>query len=755
MREPTARSFVRQLPAWLLMLCLAAWLAACGGGDERGEPVPVVATVGPAGGTIEVLDFAGGTLTVEIPAGALTQPAEIRVEPLSAASGTGTRFRITPAGLAFAARVTLRYTGDSTPAPRSVLRWWVDGEAFPMPTTQQGAELRASIMRLGHVFTQSAAGASRERAASLATAAVRPLDAGDARVELDVASLDCDLELGLLRLQIAAAASENDIERVQAQYDRMVAVVEACSLREQQDLTARACAAFEGAVLTAQVVAANSYQTFRDVVTPLMLTQAGVQVTGATCQGAATLDTLMQAKLDQFIDFIAADYARPDFAADFDTAAREVQRLFRYDTECQYMGLFPACGRFGSELIPTVLDRLREAAFRDCRDTGSRLLLSKMYAQQVEVVRDIVQPQRADRERPAAASGAYLVYGNYDFADLEKDMAYCRSTLQVRVYDDARPLPIELEDRRVELPASTTVGTHQTTLEIEVPRDGSVNVSGSVATLTCPDGTPSADEIVARVNGVRLAARPANGDTFAIDSQAFDLVVEDVLAEAVPNGAQASEFEVELLREGSACSGLFTDSVLLYTLRVRIATLPDDDVLITTAWLPSGVVNQPYGATLSAPGDPDVYTWSATGLPPGLSMSTSGIVSGVPTTKGTFASEVTATDTASGATGSRQLTITITEGLQITTNAIGIDLPDTRFVATLPYYVVLSANGAQGPLTWSLIEGVLPSGLTLSADGTLSGNVSQAGSPTIRVQVSDGVETVDGVIEFFYSCCFN
>ena len=64
--------------------------------------------------------------------------------------------------------------------------------------------------------------------------------------------------------------------------------------------------------------------------------------------------------------------------------------------------------------------------------------------------------------------------------------------------------------------------------------------------------------------------------------------------------------------------------------------------------------------TLTATGGTAPYTWSATGLPPGLSISTGGVISGTPTTAGTYNTTVTARDSASTPqTGTATFTFTI------------------------------------------------------------------------------------------------
>ena len=73
----------------------------------------------------------------------------------------------------------------------------------------------------------------------------------------------------------------------------------------------------------------------------------------------------------------------------------------------------------------------------------------------------------------------------------------------------------------------------------------------------------------------------------------------------------------------------------------------------------TGTVGTATSLQMSASGGAAPYTWSATGLPTGLSINTSsGLISGTPSTAGTFTVTVTATDTAN-ATGSTTFTWTI------------------------------------------------------------------------------------------------
>ena len=153
---------------------------------------------------------------------------------------------------------------------------------------------------------------------------------------------------------------------------------------------------------------------------------------------------------------------------------------------------------------------------------------------------------------------------------------------------------------------------------------------------------------------------------------------------------------------------------------------------VTTTSLPLGEVGRAYSTTMAATGS-GPFTWSKTGTsPPGLSMSSAGAWSGTPTTAGTYAFPVTCTDA-----NSAQTTVTVTLVINpsltvLTTTAV---LP--HFVAGVPGVFGLQYGGGVPPVTWAVIAGALPSGVTLDPSGTGSGTDADAGTAAFTVRATD------------------
>ena len=202
-------------------------------------------------------------------------------------------------------------------------------------------------------------------------------------------------------------------------------------------------------------------------------------------------------------------------------------------------------------------------------------------------------------------------------------------------------------------------------------------------------------------------------------------------ASGVPNGLT---FSAGSLTGTPTTAGTFTvavtvtdsaSSVARQSFTVVIATAP----LAITASLPNGTANAPYAATLTATGGTPPYTWSASGLPSGITANTSGAISGTPATPGTYTVAVTVTD-ANQQTVSQSFTVTIAAApLAIAPASLPAATAGTAYSASF------SATGGVPPYTWSASG--LPTGLTLSSGGALSGTVSAPTTATVTVTVKD------------------
>jgi len=158
---------------------------------------------------------------------------------------------------------------------------------------------------------------------------------------------------------------------------------------------------------------------------------------------------------------------------------------------------------------------------------------------------------------------------------------------------------------------------------------------------------------------------------------------------------------------------------------------------INTGSLPSGTAGTAYPLqSLSASGGTPPYTWSvsAGSLPTGLTLAGTGTITGTPTTAGTFSFTAKVTD-AGNLSSTKALQIVINPGTAppaISTTS----LPSGTVGASYPQQT-LSATGGTPPYTWSISAGLLPSGLTLAANGTLTGTPTTAGTSNITVKVVD------------------
>ncbi|MER5765892.1 putative Ig domain-containing protein [Streptomyces sp. NPDC002082] len=135
----------------------------------------------------------------------------------------------------------------------------------------------------------------------------------------------------------------------------------------------------------------------------------------------------------------------------------------------------------------------------------------------------------------------------------------------------------------------------------------------------------------------------------------------------------------------------------------------------------------------SAEGGTAPYAWSATGLPAGLAIdSSTGTITGTPTTAGTSNVTVTATDNA-GKTGSTSFSWTITTA----GTALSVTNPGSQSSAVgAAAGLTVKATGGTAPYSWSATG--LPAGLSIgSSTGTITGTATTAGTSNVTVTATD------------------
>ncbi|MBA8879178.1 uncharacterized protein YhjY with autotransporter beta-barrel domain/carbon monoxide dehydrogenase subunit G [Phyllobacterium myrsinacearum] len=177
----------------------------------------------------------------------------------------------------------------------------------------------------------------------------------------------------------------------------------------------------------------------------------------------------------------------------------------------------------------------------------------------------------------------------------------------------------------------------------------------------------------------------------------------------------------------------FTGSQV-YTWAINTGT-----VIVSPETLAAGTVAVPYSQTVSASAGITPYTFAVTAgsLPAGITLNAAtGVLSGTPTAQVSANFTITATDSSTGtgpATGSRSYTLII--------NAPTITLPPTTLaggVVGAAYSATLNgASGGTAPYSYAVTTGALPTGLSLSAAGVISGTPTAIGNVNFTVIATD------------------
>ncbi len=166
----------------------------------------------------------------------------------------------------------------------------------------------------------------------------------------------------------------------------------------------------------------------------------------------------------------------------------------------------------------------------------------------------------------------------------------------------------------------------------------------------------------------------------------------------------------------------------------------------------NGTVGTAFSFQVPVGGGVGPYTFTASnGMPAGLTMSNSGLITGTPTiVNGNFNTQITVTDSTSG-------THLVSSPASLTFNnqpaALAISSPLTaRAVKNSNFNYQVQVTGGSSPYTYAATG--LPAGLSISGNGQISGNPTSAGSTNVDLSVTDNNGTnvhatlVIGVLNF-------
>ncbi len=277
-------------------------------------------------------------------------------------------------------------------------------------------------------------------------------------------------------------------------------------------------------------------------------------------------------------------------------------------------------------------------------------------------------------------------------------------------------------------------------------------------TNTCPPGAVGVPYSI-RFRAVEEPPCSPGDDTWTVSAGAppgLTMSSEGTLS-GTPTQAGNFTFYVEMtLPNYPGCNGSSDSSQKLFRLAINGSAPPRrrppppappappaPRLIVTTAGLPEAAINKAYSVSLETSGG-SVGSWSVVegALPDGLGLTSTGVISGTPTTSGGFTFRVQANGAPNNDT--KQLTIVVLPPLVLGGpggQAVAAEPVALNGKVNTPLAWGVAATGGKAAYTYT--STALPAGLTLNPDGTLTGTPTTAGSSLITFAANDALGMSD------------
>ncbi|KAB8066534.1 IPT/TIG domain-containing protein [Janthinobacterium violaceinigrum] len=188
--------------------------------------------------------------------------------------------------------------------------------------------------------------------------------------------------------------------------------------------------------------------------------------------------------------------------------------------------------------------------------------------------------------------------------------------------------------------------------------------------------------------------------------------------------------------------GALSDSFVLWDEDSKAVTFtvtvqpPAAAFTVSPGSISAPVIGVPYSQAMSSTGGVAPYNYALVSgaLPPGITVSSTGVISGTVTATGAYVFGIKVTDSTSGTP------LTVTKNYSVSIAVPTLSITPTVLPAgglSVPYSQQMSTANGTGPFTYVVESGSLPAGITLSGSGLLSGTPGALGTYNFVMKSTD------------------